>query len=156
MAALKNDHKRLLVQRLATFVAPVEIQAEFKTLGLDVSLSQISYYDPASSRTDLAAEWRALFAETRAQFVKDTASIAIAHKAFRLRELDSNYRAMKKSKNLIGANSVLEQAAKEMGEAYTNKRVIESADPAAALAALLGVSSDEVTAAVAGVGASAS
>jgi hypothetical protein len=61
-------------------------------MGVVVSLSQISYYDPETKTSDLAQKWRDLHRETRAAFVKETASIAVAHKSFRLRELGRMYR----------------------------------------------------------------
>jgi hypothetical protein len=155
MAKLSQEHKRMIVQRLATFVAPSDIVAEFKEMGITVSTSQVVYYDPASKGTELAAEWRTLHAETRSAFVKDTSQIAIAQKSYRLRELDDMQRQAKRKKNFPLAAQLLEQAAKEIGEAYTNRRVLEAADPAAALAAMLGVAPEAITAAVAGVGAGA-
>lgn len=155
MARLSMDHKRLVVQRLATFVAPSDIVAELKELGITASIEQIWHYDPTAKGSDVGQRWRSLHAETRAQFIASTADIPIANKSYRLQELDDMARRAKRKENYPLAAALHEQAAKEMGEAYTNRRIVEAADPAAALAVLLGVTVDELAQAVSGVGASA-
>src|SRR5687768_10633481 len=139
MAALKSEHKALIVQRLATFVAPAEIVAELRDFGVVVPFSQIAYYDPTIAGSDLAKRWKHLHTTTRVAFLRETAPIAIAHRNYRLRELDSLYRLAKARKNYPMAAGLLEQAAKEMGEAYTNRRVIGLDDPLESMARLLGV-----------------
>ncbi len=153
MATLTDEMQVLVVQRFATFVSASEIQRELKDLGFECSLQQLSYYNAdLASSTDLSAKLRELFKQIRESFVRDTTQIAIAHKSYRLRELDDMARSAKKLKNFALAGSLMEQAAKEMGEAYTNKRVIEPADPLAALAAMLGESPDAVQAALSTIG----
>ncbi len=156
MPKLSGAHKRLVVMRLATFVSPSEIVDELKEQGVIASFQQVTHYDPTYKGSDVGREWRELYAETRAQFIANITDIPIANKAYRVRELDDMARASKRKNNYVLAAALHEQAAKEMGEAYTNRRIVEAADPAAALAVLLGVSVDELSAAVAGVGASAS
>jgi hypothetical protein len=46
MAALTEVHKRLIVQRLATFHSPSEIADELQDMGVVVSLSQIATTTP--------------------------------------------------------------------------------------------------------------
>lgn len=152
MAKLSTAHKRLIVMRLAAYTPPSEVVAELREAGVEVKAHQVVYYDPATAHTELAQEWRDLFARTREAVLKDVASIAIAQKTIRLRELNQLYLRAKAGKNIVLALDVLERAAKEMGEAYSNKRIIEAKDPASALAAMLGVSVDDVNAAVATMG----
>ncbi len=128
MATLKNEHKRLIVQRLATFVSATDIQRELQDAGVAVSFSQIAYYDPQSAGTDLAESWRTLHAETRNRFIEDTSSIAITHQAYRLRELLDMQREARKKKNYPLAASLLKQAAEDFGGAYTNKREVTGRD----------------------------
>ena len=128
MATLKSEHKRLIVMRLATWVKPTEIKQELQELGVVVSLPQIAYYDPQSKGTDLAPEWQQLHALTREQFLKDTAHIAISHRSYRLQELGDMYAKSKQGKNYPLAASLLEQAAKETGDSYTNKRELTGKD----------------------------
>lgn len=154
MATLSSAHKTLIVQRLATFVADKEIIEELRTLGVDVTYAQIAYYNPKTAGSKLGKEWVELFNATRAQFTKDTSAIAIANKAYRLTRLDAMARAAEAKKNYPLAASLHEQAAKEVGEAYTNRRVIEAADPHEALAKMLGISVAEIAGALSGASAS--
>jgi len=154
MATLSNDLKRLIIQRLATFVAHSEIIAELRDQhGIELTFRQVAYYDPDSSGTDLAGQWRELHRKTREAFINDTSRIAVTHRAFRLQELADLYRTAKKSRNAMLAAQLLEQAAKEVGEAYTNKRILGTEDPMKALAETLGLTVEELGAAIAGVGA---
>jgi len=155
VAHLADRHKRLIVQRLATFTSTTEILAELQEHGVAATHAQIAFYNPdLASSVDVAAKWRTLHAETRAAFIRDTSAIPITHKAYRLRELNDMAKQARTKKNYPLAAQLLEQAAKEMGESYTNRRVIEPADPAAALASTLGVSLDEISAALAGLSGS--
>lgn len=151
MPALKNEHKRLIVQRLATFVSYTEIIEELQTFGVAASMSQIAYYDPQCKNPKLGQEWRELYKETRAAFTRDTSDIAVAHKSFRLRELGRMYRKASGGArpNMMLAKELLEQAAKEVGEAYTNRRVLTAGDPLKELAALLGYTPEQLAAAIA-------
>ena len=151
MAKLREDHKVLIVQRLATFTTPTEIQAELKELGVVVELAQVVYYSPDTKHTDLAPKWRKMFDDTRAAFKKDTANIAIAHKSFRLQELQRMYRKLMSGTrpNMPLAKELLEQAAKEVGEAYTNRRQLVSPNPLEDLAKLLDLTPEQLTQAIA-------
>jgi hypothetical protein len=130
MARLTSDHKRLIVQRLATFATLTEIREELLQLGADASLSQIMYYDPDSKGTHVADEWRTLHAETRERFIVETAGIAISHQSFRLRELERLYRktASGTRANVVLGAQLLKQAAEEVGGAFTNRREVTGKD----------------------------
>lgn len=133
MAKLGKDHKVLIVQRLATFVTPTEIQTELReTYKLEVSLRQIVYYDPAAKNSEIAPGWRTLFEETRALFTKDTSDIAISHRSFRLRELDRMFRkvATAPKENIPLGKELLIEAERFTGDAYTNRRQLTGADGA--------------------------
>lgn len=127
MAKLTNALKRRIVQQLAMFVSPSEIQEALRAEGVTVSAAQVVYYDPKTG-SDLSAMWRGLHAATREQFLKESAHIAISHKSYRLQEIGDLYQRAKGKKNFQLASQLLEQAAKEMGESYTNKRVLTGAD----------------------------
>ncbi|MDE2104436.1 MAG: DUF2280 domain-containing protein [Patescibacteria group bacterium] len=127
MAALKDTDKVFVVTRLACFAKPTEIADELKQRGIDVSLAQLSIYDPnhrAGKR--LSSKLRELFEETRKQFLEDVSAIPISHKAMRVRELAK----MLEKAQASGRSSpklqleILEQIAKECGDAYTNRREI--------------------------------
>jgi hypothetical protein len=84
---------------------------------------QVAQYDPtkAAGKT-LAAKWIHLFNDTRQRFRQEVAEIPIADQAFRLRALGKIYDRHISRGNVVGAAAVLEQAAKEAGGAFTNRR----------------------------------
>lgn len=127
MASLTSEQQTLIVERLACFYRPTEIQRELKELfSLDVGLSTIVFYDPNSAQgaKQLASEWKQLFAAVRERFIEDEASIAIASKSYRLRRLQQIIDDPHLSKNPMLVKDCLEQAAKEVGAVFTNRQVI--------------------------------
>ena len=120
---LGEREKLFIVQRLACFDSPSEVvTALHETFGIKVDRRQVHDYDPA--HRPVSEKWRAVHAEARAAFLEGTAPIGIAYKVVRLRELDRLYRRAGDRGNLVLAASLLEQAAKEVGDHYTNRRVI--------------------------------
>lgn len=127
MAALKNDVKAYIVQSLACFDSPSQVveavQVEFK---LKISRQQVEAYDPTkASGKALAARWVDMFNATRARFQNEIADIPIANKAYRLRVLDRMATRAEGMKNLAMTAQLMEQAAKEVGDAYTNRQKVE-------------------------------
>lgn len=124
MAALKNEVKAFIVQGLACYDTPSEVASAVKEeFDLIVSKQQCELYDPTKyAGRDLSKRWRVLFDDTRARFRVEVAEIPIATRAFRLRQLSKNLAIAGKSRNLLMSNQVLEQAAKEVGDAYVNRR----------------------------------
>lgn len=70
----------------------------------------------------LAPKWKVLFDITRKTFLEDTAGIAISHRAVRLRALQRMAEKAETQGNMVLAASLMEQAAKEVGDSYTNRR----------------------------------
>ncbi len=127
MAILKPEHKMFIVQRLACFDTPSQcaeaVKAEF---GIDVVLPQILCYHPDRRQgARLSKELRELFATTRQKYRDNTHDIPIANKTFRVEQLNDMAATAKKKGNLVLAASLYEQAAKEMGEAYTNRQKVD-------------------------------
>ena len=86
-----------------------------------------SAYDPNKAQgKGLAQEWRDLFDECRKRFNENLLDIPIANKAYRLNMLDRMARDAEKSKNRPLAAALAEQAAKEMGEVFTNKQKVDN------------------------------
>jgi hypothetical protein len=103
MAKLDEATKRLIVMELACFD-----------------------YAPYGSHGDnIAQKWRDLFDATRKQFLKSTAEIPIAQRIFRLRELNDMEQRAKARGNYALAAQLLEQAAKECGDVYTNQQRVK-------------------------------
>lgn len=134
MAALTNDVKLFIVQQLACFDSPSQVaktvNAEF---GLTVSPQQCERYDPNKrAGSELSAKWRKVFAETREKFLADTSGVGIAHRAVRLKRLDRMAARAEDMGAMQLAASLLEQAAKEVGDAYTNRQRHELSGPGGA------------------------
>ncbi len=125
MAKLNEAVQRFIVQALACYDTPTQVADSVKEeFGIDISRQQIASYDPtkAVSKGNLAKKWRDLFADTRERFRKEVAEIPISDKAYRLRQLQRMALEAMRRKNIVLAASLLEQAAKDTGDMFTNKR----------------------------------
>lgn len=128
MAKLSADVKASIVQALACYETPSRVvELVKKEFGLNVTRQQVSAYDPSKAMAkSLSQKWTRLFDETRERFQRETAEIAISHKAYRLRVLDRMAANAESMKNYGMTAQLLEQAAKEMGGTYTNKVKVEN------------------------------
>ncbi|WP_457586152.1 DUF2280 domain-containing protein [Ensifer canadensis] len=127
---LKDEVKTFIVQSLACFDTPsVVVDAVRKEFGATITRQSVEGYDPTKKAgSNLAEKWRALFEETRKTFLEDTATIAISHRAVRLRALQRMAEKAENSGNMVLASSLLKQAAEEVGNAYTNRRELTGKD----------------------------
>lgn len=118
---LTEEQKLFVVQRLALFETPKEVIKALKDeYNYDISYQALQAYDPTKvNGATLAKRLKAFFFDTRKKFLDDLTAIPIANKAYRLKVLD---RLAKDNKSPQLIAQVLEQAAKEVGEAYTNKQ----------------------------------
>ncbi|WP_025110095.1 DUF2280 domain-containing protein [Pseudomonas sp. H1h] len=125
MAALKNDVKAFIVQALACFDTPTQVsQAVKQEFDVDVTRQQVEQHDPTKrAGVNLAAKWQTLFHDTRKRFREQTAEIPIANRAYRLRALGRMAEKAETMKNMALATQIIEQAAKEIGDVYVNRRV---------------------------------
>ncbi|MEW5697661.1 MULTISPECIES: DUF2280 domain-containing protein [Pseudomonas] len=125
MAALKNEVKIFIVQALACFDTPSQVsQAVKQEFDIDVTRQQVEQHDPTKrAGSHLAAKWQTLFNDTRKRFREQTAEIPIANRAHRLRTLGRMAEKAESSKNMALTAQLLEQAAKETGDIYVNRRV---------------------------------
>lgn len=132
MATLKDDVKAFIVRALACFDSPTDVCRQVKEeFGIDVTRQQVSAYDPNRRiAKDLSAKWRAVFDETRKKFLDDVSTIPIANQAFRLRALNRMYERVSGTGNTALAAQLIEQAAKESGGAFTNRREMTGKDGA--------------------------
>lgn len=123
MAALKEHVKLFIVTRLACFNTPTEVaEAVKEEFSLVIDRSHVGAYDPTIHKgRELGQKYRKVFEETRAAFLAETMERPIASRAYRLDRLQNSYNYFVSKKNYIAANQVLEQAAKEVGNYYTNK-----------------------------------
>lgn len=121
---LAPEVQTFIVQALACFDSPKTVADAVKAeFGVVIARQLVETYDPnkkASQR--LAAKWVALFDETRKAFLEDTSKIAISHRSVRLRALQRMAEKAETMGNIALAAQLHEQAAKEAGDSYTNRR----------------------------------
>jgi hypothetical protein len=132
MAALTDGVKAFVVQALACFDTPTQVANAVKEeFGLEITRMQVSTYDPTKFMgRNLSKKWREIFDATRKAFLNDQASIPIANQNFRLRALDRLYQNAASRGNAALAAQLLEQAAKESGGSFTNRREMTGKDGA--------------------------
>lgn len=131
MAAISSEVKAFIVQALACYENPAKVielvKEEFK---VTISRQQVSAYDPSNAMAkSLSKKWVDLFNTTRARFQNEISDIPIANKAYRLRTLDRMATSTEKMKNFALTAQLIEQAAKEVGDAYTNRQKVEHTSP---------------------------
>ncbi|WP_049188542.1 DUF2280 domain-containing protein [Serratia marcescens] len=127
MAALKPDVKAFIIQSLACFDTPtLVVESVQKEFGLKITRQQVESHDPTKvSGKSLAKKWVDLFYTTRERFKTEISDIPIANKAYRLRVLDRMATRTETMKNYALTAQIVEQAAKECGDAYTNRQKVE-------------------------------
>ena len=125
MPKLTNDVKLYIVQHLACYDSPSEVVDSVKVLyNLNVSRQQVEAYDPTKQAgSNLHKKWRAIFEAVREKFVIETSAIPIANRAYRLRAIDRMYRHAIEKGNISFGMKLLEQAAKECGNIYENRKM---------------------------------
>lgn len=129
-AKLTAEAQAYVVQALACFDSPGQVaEAVKREFGLAISPQAIEAYDPTKrAGRNLAKKWLELFEASRKSFLEDTADIAISHRPVRLRTLQRMAVKAEERGNMVLAASLLEQAAKEVGDSYTNRRELTGKD----------------------------
>jgi len=127
VAALSTEVKAFIVQSLACYDTPAKvIELVKENFKVTVTRQQVSAYDPANAMAkSLSQKWVDLFNTTRKRFQTEITDIPIANKAYRLRTLDRMMTKAENMRNMALAATLIEQAAKECGDAYTNKQKVE-------------------------------
>ncbi|MCU6669925.1 DUF2280 domain-containing protein [Enterobacteriaceae bacterium H4N4] len=145
MAALKGEVKAFIVQSLACFDTPSQVvELVKKEFGLSITRQQVESHDPTKANgRGLAQKWVELFNDTRKRFQSEISDIPIANKAYRLRVLDRMATRAEGMKNLALTAEIIEQAAKECGDAYTNKHKFEHSGPNGGAIQTITMSKDE-------------
>lgn len=127
MARITKKVKLFIVRMLAEFESPTQTSKTAKEVfNVDVTPQQCEAYDP-TKRTgqDLSQELRDLFFEYRRKANDELEAIPIANKRYRLQLLQNLVDAY--PNNPVFTPKWAEQAAKEMGNQYTNKQEITGA-----------------------------
>lgn len=124
MAKLDDRLKTYIVQALACFDTPSQVSESVREeFGVTVPKEQVQQYNPTRvAAKGLGKKWVALFDATRKRFLEDVSAIPIAGQTYRLRSLQRLHDLAVTRKNAPLAAALLEQAAKEVGGAFTNRR----------------------------------
>jgi hypothetical protein len=122
--------KRFIVTALACWDTPSTVAAAVKAdYGIEITRQRVEAYDPTKvAGKALSKEYRALFTEARKLYLADEAGIGIAQKTFRLRMLERMALKAEAVGNSGMAAQLLEQAAREIGGAFTNRRELSGPD----------------------------
>lgn len=125
MAALRSEVKAFIVQALACFDTPSQVVEAVKNeFGLELSRQTCEGHDPTKyAGRGLAQKWVDLFNDSRKRFREETAEIPIANRAFRLRGLGRMAEKAENMRNLALTAQLYEQAAKECGDMYVNRKL---------------------------------
>lgn len=121
---LTDEMRTYVVQELAAYVPPsVVAEAIRKDYGVKITPQAIEAYNPTKrAGAKLAMRWRVMFEAARKAIKEDVDSIGIANRNVRLHSLQRMAIRAESAGNLALAAQLHEQAAKEMGDAYTNRR----------------------------------
>lgn len=127
MAALKEPVKIFIVQTLACRDTPQEVAELVKQeFGIITDRMQCASYDPTKAAgRNLSKKFRDLFEETRKKFDEGLIDIPIANKHYRMKQYD---KLLNKTKNTVMALKIMEQAAKDSGGLFTNRKEITGAN----------------------------
>lgn len=127
---LSDEVKAFIIQSLACFDGlAVVVAAVKREYDIEISKQLCESHDPTKKAgAKLGERWRVLFEETRKSFLEDTSTIAISHRAVRLRALQRMADKAEGQGNMVLASSLLKQAAEEVGGSYTNRRELTGKD----------------------------
>jgi hypothetical protein len=135
MPTLNDEMKTFIVKRLACYETPSRVAEAVKAnFDIEISRQHVYAYDPDSSPV-IGQRWKDLHSETRRVWLHEVAEIGIAQKSVRLAMLDRMARNMMANNRIDRTLACLEQAAKECGGMYENRRPVvlqlqqNSADP---------------------------
>lgn len=128
---LEDRHKRFIVQALACYDTPTQVASAFKEeFGHTLIRSQVGEYNPTLvGGRKLGKQWKDLFTATRKNFLEQVSTIPIANQSVRLRVLQRQLERAEKVGNAMLISQLLEQAAKEVGGAYGDRRRVELSGP---------------------------
>lgn len=127
MAKLPDEIKRFIVERNACFRTPTQVVDDVKEqFQIVIDRRQVEEYDPEkrTKKRTLAKKWCAIHGATRTRFLAECGRQPIADQRIRMRMLQRILELEEQRKNTVGMRQTLEQAAKEAGGAFTNKREV--------------------------------
>lgn len=121
---LTDEQKMFVIGHLAGWETPSDVvELVRETYGIEITRQTAEAYDPTKyAGRNLGKRWREHFDKAREAARSDVSAIPEANKAVRVRELAKMARQAQRVKNLALAANLYEQIAKEVGEAFTNRR----------------------------------
>ena len=130
MAELSEQQKEAIVTLIARFTRPADVVVHMREeWGVEIDRFQVRAYDPTNPRYEAGDKWRCIFDAARATYLTDVGKVPIAHKGYRLNQLQGLFDRASISGNIALAGGMLEQAAKEIGGALTNEQVHRVSGP---------------------------
>lgn len=124
---LNDAQKAFIVEHLACFDTPQQVADAFEEeFDAELSRQQVEEYDPA--KRCKTARWVEMHASIRKKFLDDVSEIPAAQRAYRVRRLALMATRSEARKNYPLAAQLYEQIAKEVGDAYTNRRELTGKD----------------------------
>lgn len=125
-AKLPDHVKVFVVQALACFDSPsTVVEAVNQEFGIKIARQHVEKYDPTKSAgQNLSKKYRAIFDAARDNFINDASDIGWLHRSTRLRLIQRIGEKAERMGNLSLTLQAAEQAAKEAGNAFTNRREI--------------------------------
>jgi hypothetical protein len=126
---LSPEQKLFLVDELAMHSTPTEAARAFEAeYDMPITRTQVQCFDPSKAAgARLSRKLRDRFAETRAKFDERVLEQRIANRAWRLRRLAQYEAQAFANGDTARGTHCLEQAAKEVGDSFTNFRNIRHA-----------------------------
>ena len=124
---LNTEQKVFIVTAYARFEGTAEIIRSFRErFAAELTHSQANHYNVIGASCNCAPKWKDLFYEERKRFLDNVDAIGIANKTVRIQRLEYLCSLALSRKNVKLAAELMEQAAKEMGEVFTNRREVKS------------------------------
>ena len=124
---LTTEQKTFIVRCFARFETVSEVCRSFKEkYTVELPRARACQYNVLSASFYGAAKWVDIFRAERTRFLANADDIGITNKTVRLQRLEALCCIALERKNVKLAAELMEQAAKEMGEVFTNKREIKS------------------------------
>jgi hypothetical protein len=119
MRRLSDAVKRRIVEHLACYYTHAEV-VELIAKEFDVTMTSrhVRAYDPTSFQFAGSHRWLEYFQVVRKRFANEVGDVAISHRVYRLRRLQQIFDKAWDRGDLVRAQAVLEQAAKEAGDWY--------------------------------------
>ncbi|WP_423820846.1 DUF2280 domain-containing protein [Salinisphaera sp. SPP-AMP-43] len=130
MAKLTDAIREHIVTGLACFQTPSDVAKSVgEVFEVEITRQQVDDYNPTGRRKKMLAQrWHDLFAAAREAYLEDTVSIPVANQAVRLERLSRMADKAERMGNIALAAQLIEQAAKETGGMFTNRRELTGKD----------------------------